>query len=621
VRIRRHLSLAALLVSAALVPASADAASPRPGGQYFGSTSQGGNVAAQVTRDGGRLAWLDVELRARCVGRELVHGVKFQDVSVRSLAVGASGRFGRSGRIVRYDSGPGGIDERFLVVVTGELTGGFPVTRRLRGTARLRLRGLFYLGGGSGEGFAGERATCRTGRIRFSAELPQESRSRLGALRELRRPGACLFARPRAGCRLTPRIGAPDRILLSRDGRHAYVVASSPGRSGESWRGWLLGFERDRRTGALTPIAGEDGCVRADRAPACATLRGLDEVFDAAISPDGRTLYVAGSEPPAVAVVRRDPVTGALTQLPGSAGCLGPLAEDCGPLPPFDAVWSPEVSPDGRHIYVPWSGLNGSADQGLMWLPRNRASGVLGPLTAPGCIGVRGAPPCRRAPVTGDVALLAFSRDGRHAYAGLDGGVLAGFRRTASSGALKPLREPETCHFARGPRGCRRRGGLEATALAVSPDGHTVYYSFESAIALLARRKDGGLDQLDGQWACVGSELASGCRPTRGLDLLNTLALSPDGRNLYTGDYGDGLMAIFERRRDGRLLQLSEGAGCLVGRYGVPTPLYRPWRCTRTRFADEVTAIAASADGRYVYVASGVWPDFGGLHVFSRRTR
>jgi hypothetical protein len=195
------------------------------------------------------------------------------------------------------------------------------------------------------------------------------------------------------------------------------------------------------------------------------------------------------------------------------------------------------------------------------------------------------------------------------------------FARTKLSGALRPLREPETCHFARGRRGCRRRGSLDPAALAASPDGRTLYYAFDSAIVPMARRTDGGLDEFDGQWSCIGSELASGCRPTRGLELLNALVVSPDGRNVYTGDYGDGLMAVFDRRRAGRLLQLSVGAGCLVGRYGTPIPLYRPWRCTRAGLADEVNAIAPSADGRHVYVASGVWPNFGGLHVFSRRAR
>jgi DNA-binding beta-propeller fold protein YncE len=621
VTIRIRLSLAALLVPVALAPAPADGASPRPGGQYFGATSQGGNVVAQVTSDGDRVAWLELELRARCVGRRLVHPVKAETVSVRGLAVDAGGRFGRFGRIARFDSGPGGIGERFPVVVTGRLAAGFPAGRRLEGTARLRLRGRFYLGGGSGEGFDGERATCRTGGIRFSAELPRESRSRVGALRELRRGSACLFSRPRAGCRRMPRLGAPEKILPTRDGRHVYVVSSSPGRSGEISRSWLLGFARDRRTGSLSRIAGEEGCIRADRVPGCTALRGLDDIYSAAISPDGRTLYVVSAEPPGIATVRRNPSTGALTQLPGSAGCLGPPTEDCGPPPPFEFLASPEVSPDGRHVYLPWSG-EGANDQGVMWLPRNRASGVLGPMTAPGCIGARSGPPCRKALITGEVQLLALSRDGRHVYAGLHGGVLAAFDRTASSGTLKPLREPDTCYFARnGPLGCRPRGRFDPTALLVSPDGRTLYYAFESAIALLARRRDGGLDQLEGQWACVGSELASGCRPIRGLDLLNALAVSPDGHNVYTGDYGDGLMAVFERRRNGRLLQLSGGAGCFVGRYGIPTPLYRPWRCTRTRFADEVTAIATSPDGRHVYVASGVWPDFGGLHVFSRRTR
>lgn len=223
-RIWIRLSLAALLVPVALTAASANGAAPRPGAQYFGATSQGGNVVAQVTRDGGRVAWLELELRARCVGRQLVHPVKAETVFVRGLAVDAGGRFGRFGRLARFDSGPGGIGERFPVVVTGRLAGGFPASRRLEGTVRLRLEGRFYLGGGSGEGFDGERATCRTGGIRFSAELPRESRSRVGALRELRHGSACVFSRPRAGCRRMPGLGAPDKILLSRDGRHVYVA-------------------------------------------------------------------------------------------------------------------------------------------------------------------------------------------------------------------------------------------------------------------------------------------------------------------------------------------------------------------------------------------------------------
>jgi catechol 2,3-dioxygenase-like lactoylglutathione lyase family enzyme len=121
VRTRIRLLLATPIVSLALAPGLAEGASPRPGGQYFGVTSQGGNVAAQVTRDGSRVAWLELELRARCAGRRLAEPVKFETLTVRRLAVRPGGRFGRFGRIVRYDSGPGEIGERFPVVVTGRL--------------------------------------------------------------------------------------------------------------------------------------------------------------------------------------------------------------------------------------------------------------------------------------------------------------------------------------------------------------------------------------------------------------------------------------------------------------------------------------------------------------------
>jgi hypothetical protein len=66
------------------------------------------------------------------------------------------------------------------------------------------------------------------------------------------------------------------------------------------------------------------------------TARGLRDAVDAAISPNGRHLYLIGSEPPAMAVFKRNPRTGALSQLPGSAGCVAAQEQGCGPAPAVD---------------------------------------------------------------------------------------------------------------------------------------------------------------------------------------------------------------------------------------------------------------------------------------------
>jgi DNA-binding beta-propeller fold protein YncE len=616
---RAQLWLAALFVLGLAAPAPAGGALPRRGGQYFGATSQGGTVVATVGRDAGRVRSLDLDVRARCTGRDLARPVKYETLYLTRFPIGADSRFGRTGRVTRYDSSPDET-ERFLVEVTGTLSGGFPSPRRLTGTARLRLAGRFFLYGGSDEGLVGERATCRTGTVRFSAEIPRESRGRTGALRERRRPAACLFSRRRARCRHVPGLGAPDRILLTPDGRHAYVVSATEvdGAAGTE-RSTLFGFRRDRRTGALTKIPGPAGCARPDAAPGCTEVRGVADAGWAAMSPDGRSVYLVDAYGTGVATLQRDSATGALTQPPGAGGCLGPPEEDCAPSLPADAVWSPEVSPDGRQLYLAWNRGEGlAADRGLLWLARDRGTGLLGPPGTGNCASFRGTSGCARAPFTGRPLVLAFAPSGSNVYAGLAGSPLLALARRADTGALRPLREPETCHFAlNGPRGCRRRGD-DPDAVAVSPDGRSLYYAFDEFIAVLARRPGGGLEQLPGQAGCVALEEIGGCLPARGLDFLNVMELSPDGRTLYTGDYGDGLMAVFERRHDGRLLQLGGPAGCLKGLHGEPIPLNRPWHCVRTWLDDEVNAIAASHDGRHVYVASGMWPDRGGLHLFTR---
>src|SRR5262245_43331303 len=72
-------------------------------------------------------------------------------------------------------------------------------------------------------------------------------------------------------------------------------------------------------TGDLTQYQGIAGCVSEDGSGPCADGRGLYEATDAAVSPDGRSVYVASFNGHSVARLNRNTISGALTQPAGTA--------------------------------------------------------------------------------------------------------------------------------------------------------------------------------------------------------------------------------------------------------------------------------------------------------------
>ncbi len=74
-----------------------------------------------------------------------------------------------------------------------------------------------------------------------------------------------------------------------------------------------------------------------------------------AVSPDGKSVYVASASPTASAVARlkRNTTTGAISQPAGTAGCIsedgsGPCADGHGLRGPYSVA----VSPEGKSVYV-----------------------------------------------------------------------------------------------------------------------------------------------------------------------------------------------------------------------------------------------------------------------------
>ena len=137
-------------------------------------------------------------------------------------------------------------------------------------------------------------------------------------------------------------------VAVSPDGKSVYVVSYLSDA--------VARFNRNTTTGAITQPAGAAGCVSEFGAESCADGHGLDYAASVAVSPDRKSVYVA-SAGNAVARFNRNTTTGALTQPAGAAGCVsetgaGPCANGHGLGNPSGVA----VSPNGKSVYVASTG-------------------------------------------------------------------------------------------------------------------------------------------------------------------------------------------------------------------------------------------------------------------------
>ena len=409
---------------------------------------------------------------------------------------------------------------------------------------------------------------------------------------------ACVQNPGAADCSATggtaPGMGEVHQVAVSPDGANVYVASKSPGAVAIFSRG---------AGGALTPRGcientGRTDCGPGNTAPGLAGARGV------AVSPDGATVYVVSDVSSAVVAFNRGP-GGALTPL----GCIENTGgTDCGPsntTPGLAGARGVTVSPDGRSVYVASFGRASFAGGAVVAFSR----GVGGGLTPIGCVenagagsgcgasqaGLGGARGVVVSPDGGNVyvaahnsnAVTVFSRaaDGTLTSRGCiqnTGGTACGAVAAGLAGAYFLAISPDganvylaafdgndVAEFSRGPggaltwRGCiQNTGGHTCTAsggtapglgtafgVAVTPDGSTVYAASlgSSAVAEFSRGAGGlltsrGCIQNSGANACAAS---GGNAP--GLMGANSVAVSPDGANVYAGVQYSNAVAEFAR--------------------------------------------------------------------------
>ena len=380
--------------------------------------------------------------------------------------------------------------------------------------------------------------------------------------------GACVDGRS---------LTSPGSVVVSGDGRNVYVTSLTGG------AGSVATFDRNPLTGALTQKAGLIGCMsETGSSNTCTNGVSFGEVVDVALSPDGRSVYLAAQGSDAVAVLDRD-ANGTLTQKGGAAGCINELGADgCADGLALDGANAVTVSPDGRNVYATSTGSDS-----IVIFDRDLATGALTQKAGvAGCISETGT----GASCTDGASLFqprrpVVSQDGKNVYVpAFDSDAVAVFTRNLSNGSLTQQASATVANV---------------TSVAIGPDGRTVYVTSSNGIVMTFDRDQstGALTPKAGVAGCV-SETGNGvsCADGKALAQAQEAAVSPDGRSVYVASAGTtDALAIFDRDPvTGQLTQQGGVTGCIseTGTAGA---------CMDGVALDTVTAVTVSPDGATVY--------------------
>jgi DNA-binding beta-propeller fold protein YncE len=434
------------------------------------------------------------------------------------------------------------------------------------------------------------------------APAPQGSRPpivALGAIAQVRGPSGCLAARARraSGCTPVRALRGPAPFLGSNA-----VAISRDGRNvyvAAAASHAIAVFRRDPRSGKLSQSSGTAGCNAAQGAGGCAKAIALDRPNSVAVSADGRNVYATSLTSDAVTVFRRKPSTGALTQARNGSGCIAhsPIPH-CAIGRALDGPDVVALSRDGKNVYV--GSFVGNA---VAVFARNATSGALTqPAGTAGCMAATATDGCTTGLALGGPEGMAISADGNDVYvAAAVSNALLVLARNPSTGALTQATDGTGCIVDSALAGCTtgvQLGG--ANAVTVSPDGGDVYVTSltsNSVTSFTRTASTGQLTQQPGTSACAIYVLAVGCSLGRALSAPEGIAVSPDGASVYAAAFTSGAIDVFNRNAgSGALMQKPRRAGC-VTTSAAPD-------CIPARGLLGVSSVVVSPDGRNVYAAA-----------------
>lgn len=368
-----------------------------------------------------------------------------------------------------------------------------------------------------------------------------------GAIEQLPGTDACVSdSGTNGGCADGTALVGPRSVALSPDGNNLYFPATTAAA--------IAVFARDPVTGALRQLAGTSGCIsESGTNGACAVGRALSGARSAAVSPDGASVYVASYFSDAVAVFSRDAATGALTQLPDASGCASETGSGgaCADGAALDGARTVVVSPDGANVYVA-AETSGAISVFARDQLTGALTQLAGSAACVSQTGTEGT--CVDGRALGGAGGIAVSADGAFVYvASFGSDAVATFSRDPGTGALAQLTGTAGCVSETGNGGsCVDGTALDrARSLALSPDGSSMYVAAEvsDAIAVLSRdATTGTLRQLPGSAGCVSETGTAGaCSDGVALDAARSVSVSADGGSVYAASFGSSAVSIFSR--------------------------------------------------------------------------
>lgn len=388
----------------------------------------------------------------------------------------------------------------------------------------------------------------------------------LGALIQLPGSGGCLadsslhptLCAPVRGLLGPGPIIGSQAIAVSPDGRNVYVASSNSDA--------IAVFTRNLTTGRLSQAPGAAGCIADGAADGCAPGVGLDGPNSVAVSPDGENVYATSFGSSSLATFDRNPSTGALTQATDGSGCLAETAmPGCDAARGLLGVDVVAVSPDGRDVYTgSFRGSTVSAFaryHGGALVQLFGDGGCMSQAGAGNCTSAIAMSNVEGLAVSGDGNNVYAAAPGSNAV-----DVLA---RDPSTGTLTQLGGGSGCFTNAPLSGCttgRWLGG--ADAVAISPDDKSVYIPalFTNSVANFSRTPSTGqLDQASGTTGCAIYVLAVACTLGRTLIGPEGVAVSPDGANVYVVSFVPGSIDVFDRDAStSGLMEKARHPGCLI---------------------------------------------------------
>ena len=366
-------------------------------------------------------------------------------------------------------------------------------------------------------------------------------------------------------------------------------------------------------TGSLTQPSGTAGCVSQTGDGPCADGHGLTGPHEVAVSPDGKSVYVAAFNNNGVALLTRNTANGALSQPGGSGGCISNLGKGpCTVGHGLAGVQSVAVSADGKNVYA------ATYSNAVVRLDRNTATGALSqPGGSAGCISQTGAGPCAHGHGLKYPVSVAVSADGKSVYVTAVGADdVARFNRNTATGAISQPGGSAGCVSETGSGPCATGHGLvNPAAVAVSPDGKSAYVAARGSNAIVRFDRStttGAITQPAGTAGCISIDGAGGeCAvappiqgpgftlPHAGYNLPASVAVSPDGKSVYLAGDGGGAVAILVRNTaTGALTQPAGVPGCIL-----QNAMSAQEKCANAHGLASPVSLAVSADGKSVYVA------------------